>query len=335
MNPIRTNKPVFFADDGEPLASGYIYVGMPGQDPRNFPKTVKFEDSGGSQFTAAQPLRTNAQGQISYNGKAIIALVEGDYSLLILDRNMVQLKDGWTPTVSNANSGGGSTVGTQVGLLLEDIKLFDVTPGQTVRNVGKIIAQDKYGADWLVVSNTGNPADDLDLIDFANGAQGQRIANNTYWKDVVSSGEFILATPVSIESTSNATPFRQVWTTIDASSVVPAEATSIKVRVRVSAQYGTNTISNKIDVTAFIRKTGSGLAPTATTRIGEASDFANSNETVRAVFVSEVTVGKTFGDAASLDIYLTVNDPFSGSNNTSPRLDVTVVGYTINARDLI
>jgi hypothetical protein len=194
MNPIQTNKPVFFGNDGDVLKSGRIYIGQPNQYPISFPKTVTFQDSSGAQFEAQQPLRTNDQGQISFNGKAIIALVDGNYSLLVQDRNGVQINDGYTPFVSNpgeAEINLGSV--TQVGLLLSDIKLLDVTPGDTVRNVGKITATDGLGADWLVVSNTGNPADDETLIDFANGTQGQRIGNVVYFKDLDPS---LIAAPI-------------------------------------------------------------------------------------------------------------------------------------------
>lgn len=184
MKPIQTNKPVFFGNDGEVLKSGRIYIGQPNQYPISFPKTVTFQDSSGAQFEAQQPLRTNDQGQVSFNGKAIIALVDGNYSLLVQDRNGATVQDGYTPFVSNpgeAEVNLGAV--TQVGLLLSDIKLLDVTPGDTVRNVGKITATDGLGADWLVVSNTGNPADDVGLIDFANGTQGQRVSNVVYQKD--------------------------------------------------------------------------------------------------------------------------------------------------------
>lgn len=184
MNPIRTNKPVFFGEDGDVLKSGKIYIGQPNQWPLSFPKTVTFQDSAGSQFTAAQPLTTNDQGRITYNGKSIMALVDGDYSILVRDRNGVTVGEGYTPFVANANAGGAATGDvTQVGLLLPDIKQLNVMPGETVRNVGKSTTLDGLGADWLVVSNTGGSGDDVDLIDFDNGAQGQRIGNVLYEKD--------------------------------------------------------------------------------------------------------------------------------------------------------
>ena len=179
MNPIRTNKPVFFGDDGEVLKSGRIYIGQPNQWPLSFPKTVTLQDSAGSQFTAQQPLVTNNQGRIEYNGKAVIALVGGNYSMLVRDRNGVTVADGYTPFVSAVDA-GASGAGTQVGTLLVDIKQLNVTPGQTVRNVGKVTALDRMGADWLVVSNTGSAGDDEALIDFNNGAQGRRLYNNSY-----------------------------------------------------------------------------------------------------------------------------------------------------------
>lgn len=182
MNVIRTNRPNFFGNAGEPLQSGYIYIGQPNQDPTSFTKTVTFEDSQGNQFTAAQPLRTNAQGQVTYNGKAIISLVDGDYSMLILDSTQTQIEDGHTPLVEPEGDSGSTsdlTAYRENSLLLADVKKLVKAPGQTVRSIGKASTTDNLGADWLVESNTGSPADDVDLIDFDNGLQGTRIKNFT------------------------------------------------------------------------------------------------------------------------------------------------------------
>jgi len=181
MNVIRTNKPNFFGNAGEPLQSGYIYIGQPNQDPIEFDKTVTFEDSQGNQSTAAQPLRTDAQGQITYNGKAMISLVDGNYSMLILDSTQTQMPDGYTPLVEPSESSGGTsdlTAYRENSLLLADVKKLVKAPGQTVRSIGATSTTDREGVDWLVVSATGSPADDVDLIDFDNGLQGQRIVNN-------------------------------------------------------------------------------------------------------------------------------------------------------------
>lgn len=183
MNPIRTNKPVFFKDDGTVLKNGYIYIGQPEQDPIPLAnrKTVTFQDSGGSQFTAAQPLRTGSDGRIVYEatGKPIIALVDGDYSMVVQDENQVIIKNGYTPFVENTTTDGSEGQITYA-TLLNDLKALNVTPGQYVENIGKATALDGEGARWLVVSATGSPGDDVDLIDFDNGTQGQRVENQLY-----------------------------------------------------------------------------------------------------------------------------------------------------------
>lgn len=181
MSIINTNKPNFFGNNGVVLVNGFIYIGEPGQDPINNPKTVTFTDAAGNSFTAAQPLTTNSEGKIQYNGKAIIAEVTGDYSQLILDSTETEIKDGYTPIITEDSGGGGSTDltdYTENGLLLADVKQLDKAPGQTVRSVGKISTEDGAGVLWLVVSNTGGNADDVDLIDFDNGLQGVRIGND-------------------------------------------------------------------------------------------------------------------------------------------------------------
>lgn len=335
MNPIRTNKPVFFGDDGEVLKSGKIYIGQPNQWPISFPKTVTFQDSAGSQFTATQPLRTNDQGRIVYNGKAIIALVDGDYSMLVRDHNDVNVADGYTPFVENTTEEANLTGVTQVGLLLSDIKQFNVTPGETVRNVGKATTLDALGADWLVVSATGSPADDIDLIDFANGTQGQRIKSQVYRKDIVSSGLFLLDEPVYAVSTNDATAYRNTWTNIDLSAQVPADAISAIVRIRTNVSYDAVGVADTLDVIANVRKNGSSAVPSPLNQVGQAYNRTNANDDITVGFVSEVTIPIDFGAAASFDLYLIVNDPTAGANNTTPDLDVIVVGYTINAKDLI
>lgn len=175
---VNTNKLTWFQDEGEPLKNGYIYVGEVQQDPRSFPKTVTFTDSDGNAFTAAQPLRTDENGRIQWNGVAITATVDGDYSLLILNSNQTQIDDGYIASVTDYNAGSGSGSFDdyrQYALTLAGVKQLDKTPGQTVGNIGKVTATDNLGSDWLVISNTGSPADDIDLIDFDNGTQGQRI----------------------------------------------------------------------------------------------------------------------------------------------------------------
>lgn len=183
MSIVRLDKETFFNKDGSVLELGYIYIGQPNTDPRTYPKTVTLQDSGGSQFTASQPLRTgsgsNGAGKIVYNGQPITASVDGEHSILILNSagGQVDYTASYDPGSASAATTGDTI---RVGLLLDDIKGFDVSVGDVVRNVGKLIATDALGADWLVVSATGSPGDDVDLIDFDNGLQGRRDKSKLY-----------------------------------------------------------------------------------------------------------------------------------------------------------
>jgi len=178
MTPIQTNKPLFFNNDGQPL-NGEIYIGQPSQDPRTNAKTVTLRDAGGVEFTASQPLVT-VNGRIVYNGKPIAALVDGEYSLLVFDSAGAQVDYSASVNAAFSDENNDNSAILQVGLLLADIKGIDVPVGATVRNVGQASPTDGLGADWLAISATGNPADDVDLIDFENGLQGRRLDNQIY-----------------------------------------------------------------------------------------------------------------------------------------------------------
>lgn len=335
MNPIRTNKPVFFGNDGDVLKSGQIYIGQPNQWPISFPKTVTFQDSSGAQFEAQQPLRTNDQGQISFNGKAIIALVDGNYSMLVQDRNGVQVQDGYTPFVENAADAGGNLDNvTQVGLLLTDIKSFDVTPGDTVRNVGKTVATDGLGADWLVVSNTGNPADDVDLIDFTNGTQGQRIDSNAYSARANDTGLTVLDDPEVIVNVGDAgiASYREQWSSIDISSVVPSNASSAVIRVYCFGKYPNATTASRLAIRAYARKTGSTIGPPSDSQaiVGSAYQVSASNAELEASIASDFRIPLDPTSAADFDLYIQIQDPNVGSGNiSSVSLIVSVIGYEI------
>lgn len=255
---VYTNKLTWFQNDGEPLKSGYIYVGEVRQDPRAFPKTVTFTDSDGNSFTAAQPLRTDENGRIQYNGVAITAEVDGDFSLLILDSSQVQIDDGYVASVKDANGGATGDIANyrQYALTLADMKQLNKIPGQTVGSVGKVITTDNLGADWLVVSNTGNPADDIDLIDFDNGAQGQRIKNFT-GEAQTAQDKLDVRTNIDVYSTTEADNL--LATKQDATPAVANYNLSASQYVRDNLSSALNvTTAATISTTTTVGPTGSG-----------------------------------------------------------------------------
>lgn len=204
MTPIETNKPLFFDTDGSPLEGGLIYIGQPSTDPRTNPKTVTFRDSGGSEFTASQPLKTKA-GRIVYNGLPIVALVDGEYSMLIINANGQQV-DYSRSVNAEGTSGGGiadfSEV-TRVGLTLSEIKGFDAAVGETLKNVGRLTATDQEGGVWLVQSASGTPGDDVFVIDLTNGLQAIRIDKVNSYPKLVWSGS---STTVSMDALDDGGP---------------------------------------------------------------------------------------------------------------------------------
>ena len=85
--------PQFFDNDGKPLSSGYIYVGIVSQNPETAPQAV-YWDSALTQ-PAAQPLRT-LNGIIVRNGTAGQVYVASDYSLTV--KNALGVLINYVPT---------------------------------------------------------------------------------------------------------------------------------------------------------------------------------------------------------------------------------------------
>lgn len=231
MSYVQSIKHVFFDGDGNILENGKIYIGQPNVDPR-IPanqKTVTFTDNGGNTVTAAQPLRT-IHGRISYNGRPIAAAVTGEHSMLVLNSSDVQID--YTPSIVQADAGGAVDLSEtiRVGLVLDDVKAFDVSVGDVVRSVGRAIATDDLGADWLVISATGGAGDDIDLIDFDNGLQGQRDKSKLYQDSVL---------PYVADQTFNPDAPTEVWSGSSTSVSVAALSSNGPGFYIVEADSGT------------------------------------------------------------------------------------------------
>jgi len=92
--------PTFIGLDGQPLSNGYVYFGEPGQDPRQYPKDVFYDE--GMTVDAPQPLRTTG-GFLRRNGGPTNVWADGSCSVLVLDSTNRQVfyVSNWSGTISN------------------------------------------------------------------------------------------------------------------------------------------------------------------------------------------------------------------------------------------
>lgn len=79
----------FFVDTaGTALDGGYIWIGQANQDPRNYPVTVYYDEA--LTIPASMPLRTT-NGYIYRNGSPTFLYINGNYSILVEDKNHRQI----------------------------------------------------------------------------------------------------------------------------------------------------------------------------------------------------------------------------------------------------
>ena len=94
MNVVRLSTDYFpDSSNSRALALAYIYVGVPDLDPTVVAnqKTLSVQQEDGTIVAVTQPIRTNAGGVPTYLGESVVLLVEGDYSLAVLDSSSVQV----------------------------------------------------------------------------------------------------------------------------------------------------------------------------------------------------------------------------------------------------
>lgn len=81
---IQPTYPIFTDVDGQPLESGYIWIGMANLDPQTNPINVYFDAA--LTIQAAQPIRT-INGYPSRSGTPARLYVNSDYSIRVMDKN--------------------------------------------------------------------------------------------------------------------------------------------------------------------------------------------------------------------------------------------------------
>ena len=79
----------FFVDGaGTALDSGFIYIGQPNLDPRQYPVQIYYDEA--LTIAAAQPLRTS-HGYVYRAGAPTFLYIDGNYSVMVQDKNHVQV----------------------------------------------------------------------------------------------------------------------------------------------------------------------------------------------------------------------------------------------------
>jgi len=95
MSNIVRLGPTYFpaTDKGKPVSNGSIYVGEPDTDPEivGNQKQVSALQEDTTTVEISQPISTNAGGTPTYNGSPVTLLVEGRYSLKVLDSKGAQV----------------------------------------------------------------------------------------------------------------------------------------------------------------------------------------------------------------------------------------------------
>ncbi|MGI4850228.1 MAG: hypothetical protein ACRYGK_19135 [Janthinobacterium lividum] len=102
MTPIETLFPVFTDRQGDPLEAGYIFIGLPDQNPETAPVTV-YWDAAGTQ-PAAQPIRTSG-GYPVRAGTPANLFISVAYSITVKDSRKTLIYSAPNSLAINPNSG--------------------------------------------------------------------------------------------------------------------------------------------------------------------------------------------------------------------------------------
>lgn len=157
---------------GRPLFNAKLYIGEPDLDPE-IPanqKTVTGRQEDGTLVTMLQPIRTSSGGYPIYNSAPIELLVDGAYSLKVLDKN-----DNQTYYFANVEDGAPVTFDDKPVLYRDTVAEakadVDLTVGMYVTTKGYNSPNDGGGANYIVVAGGTGVDDGGSYHDMANGNQ--------------------------------------------------------------------------------------------------------------------------------------------------------------------
>lgn len=164
---------------GRPLFNAKLFIGEPDLDPE-IPanqKTVTGRQEDGALVTMAQPVRTSSGGYPIYNNAPIELLVDGAYSLKVLDKN-----DNQTYYFANVEDGKPVTFDDKPVLYRDTVAEakadVDLTVGMYVTTKGYSSPNDGGGANYIVVAGGTGTDDGGSYHDMANGNQLELICGS-------------------------------------------------------------------------------------------------------------------------------------------------------------
>jgi parallel beta-helix repeat protein len=184
--------PIFSDIDGDPLDSGYIYIGATNQNPVTNPITVYWDAA--LTVPAAQPIRTSG-GYPQYNGTAANLYVNSDYSIRVTNKNGTLVYSAAAATarydsalVSYLPAGTGAVPTTVQAKLRESVSLQDFGAAgdgsDATTALNNLIAEVTDGAvvtvfgDFLI-SSTVVINKSIRFVSAGKGYQGGRFLNLT------------------------------------------------------------------------------------------------------------------------------------------------------------
>lgn len=167
---------------GRPIFNGDIYVGIVDLDPE-IPanqKQVTARQEDGTEVEIGQPVKTNSGGNPTYNGSPIVLLVEGAYSIKVLDKQgnqefyQADVTKGvpvTAVTISNYTSYVFNSVEDAKAGVLPDLSVINLDIGDSILTNGYYSVNDGGEASYIVVAGSTGVDDGGSYIDLDNGNQ--------------------------------------------------------------------------------------------------------------------------------------------------------------------
>lgn len=137
-------------DNGKPISSGYIYIGEPDLDPEivSNQKAITFLQENGTEVPGSQPVRTSAGGVPTYNGSPVTVLVDGNYSVKVLDKYGSQVY--YVPKNADLQD---SDIVTKVDTIADLRALTGLADGQVIYATNHTSDGDGGGGEFVVVGD--------------------------------------------------------------------------------------------------------------------------------------------------------------------------------------